>query len=221
VASERDVYEALIREGLDMSQAVGIMANIENESGFDPEALNPGGPAAGVGLVQWETSFYPAAAGYRTGNVVRDLETQAKAIAAAARHLNLTGSAQQVAGTWAADFERCAGCQPGGAQYLSRVANAGRIWNQAKSGNWPAPGGSGITGGGGSSSSSSGASPAQLTAFLTSSSGGVLADAGALIHGSAVVLDRAFGLFAPGQGWRITFGAAAVLLLWLSWRAFS
>jgi hypothetical protein len=94
-----------------------------------------------------------------------------------------------------------------------RVVGYGRIRGLTGTGSALPPGSS-------SSASSSGATPAQLTAFLTSSSGGVLADAGALIHGSAVVLDRAFGLFAPGQGWRITFGAAAVLLLYLAYRSF-
>jgi hypothetical protein len=49
----------------------------------------------------------------------------------------------------------------------------------------------------------------------------VLKDAGALVHGTAVVLDRAFALFAPGQGWRIAFGLAALLLFYMAWRAFA
>jgi Phage tail lysozyme len=221
VTTEKQVYDALIAARFNRSQAAGIMGNLEAESGFNPEAVNPGGPSAGVGEAQWETTFYPQARGFVTGNPVRDLERQVAEIVRDARGLNLTGSAQQVAGTWAADFEKCAGCQPGGSQYMQRQANAGRIYEQAKTGNWPAPGGPGITGGsgGGGSSSATGATAAQLTAFLSAPSG-VLKDAGALVHGSAVVLDRVFGLFAPGQGWRITFGAAAVVLLFLSYRAF-
>ena len=90
-------------------------------------------------------------------------------------------------------------------------------------GNVPPSAGTAAGGGGGSGSAGGGgASPAQLDAFLTSASpsGGVLADAGALLHGTAIVLDRIFGLFAPGQGWRIVFGATAVLLLFASYRAF-
>ena len=45
---------------------------------------------------------------------------------------------------------------------------------------------------------------------LASTTTGALSSAGALLHGTAVVLDRAFGLFAPGQGWRILFGAGAI-----------
>jgi hypothetical protein len=224
MATEQQVYDALIAAGFNRSQAAGIMGNLVNESGYDQEIINPGGPAAGVGLAQWETTFYPAARGYVTGNLARDLAAQVQAIKAAARGLNLGGTAQQVAGTWAADFEKCAGCQPGGAQYLARQANAGRIYQQAITGKWPAPAGAGVrtapVGGGSSSAAAApGATTAQLTAFLSAPSG-VLADAGALLHGTAVVLDRAFAMFAPGQGWRLVFGAAGLLLLYLAYRAF-
>jgi hypothetical protein len=75
------------------------------------------------------------------------------------------------------------------------------------------PQGGGGPGGGGQ------AGTAQLASFLSSPSG-VLSDAGSLLHGSAVVLDRMFGLFAPGQGWRIVFGAAAAASGAGSFRAF-
>ena len=76
----------------------------------------------------------------------------------------------------------------------------------------------------GSATSSAGggqgtAQQAQLTSFLSAPSG-VLGDAGALLHGTAVVLDRAFGLFAPGQGWRIVFGAVALAMFIMSYKAF-
>jgi hypothetical protein len=77
----------------------------------------------------------------------------------------------------------------------------------------------GAGGGGAGPAGPAGATTAQLTAFLSAPSG-VLADAGALLHGTAVVLDRAFALFAPGQGWRIVFGAAGLILLYLAYRAF-
>jgi hypothetical protein len=51
--------------------------------------------------------------------------------------------------------------------------------------------------------------------------GGLLSGAGSLLHGVAVVLDRAFAMFAPGQGWRVVFGVSGVLLAFLSFRAFS
>jgi hypothetical protein len=40
--------------------------------------------------------------------------------------------------------------------------------------------------------------------------GGLVGEAGTLLHGIASMLDFAFGMFSPGQGWRIAFGAGAV-----------
>lgn len=40
--------------------------------------------------------------------------------------------------------------------------------------------------------------------------GGLIGEAGTLLHGISEMLDWAFSLFAPGQGWRIAFGAASV-----------
>jgi hypothetical protein len=56
---------------------------------------------------------------------------------------------------------------------------------------------------------SGGTQNAELDSFLSSGSGGVLADAGSLVHATAVILDRFFGMFAPGNGWRLAFTAAA------------
>jgi Phage tail lysozyme len=154
VSLEKEVYDALTRRGLSSAQAAGIMGSLQNESGFDPEAENPGGPTAGLGLAQWETTYYPQAARWVTGNVAEDLAHQAAALVSEARHLDLSGSAGQVAGVWASQFERCAGCQPGGAQYDARVANAERIYRQAQSGNWPS--GPGISGGGGQQAQTTG-----------------------------------------------------------------
>jgi hypothetical protein len=41
--------------------------------------------------------------------------------------------------------------------------------------------------------------------------GGLVGEAGTLLHGIASMLDFAFGMFSPGQGWRIAFGAGSVL----------
>jgi hypothetical protein len=40
--------------------------------------------------------------------------------------------------------------------------------------------------------------------------GGLLSEAGSLLHGAAEMLDWVFGFFAPGQGWRLAMGAGAV-----------
>jgi hypothetical protein len=145
VATEREVYDALTGKGFDMAQAAGIMGNIQNESSYNQEAIGDSGQS--FGLVQWYTPSYPFAPGLVTGNLAADLANQMDHIVTASHGVNMGGSAEQVAGNWAAQFERCVGCQPGQPQWSSRVANAGRIYTQAKTGNWPSgpgkPGGPG------------------------------------------------------------------------------
>lgn len=75
-------------------------------------------------------------------------------------------------------------------------------------------------GGSNQSTTPSGNQQAQLTSFLGGNSGGVLADAGGLLHGAAVVIDRLAGMFAPGQGWRFVFGLGALVLVLLGAKAF-
>jgi hypothetical protein len=41
--------------------------------------------------------------------------------------------------------------------------------------------------------------------------GGLISEAGSLLHGMAEALDWVFGFFAPGQGWRLAFGAGAAV----------
>jgi NlpC/P60 family len=70
-------------------------------------------------------------------------------------------------------------------------------------------------GGAGAQAVTTGASGAAGGAAIPSN---LLSGAGNLVHALAVVLDRAFALFAPGQGWRITFAVAAIILAVLSYR---
>jgi len=71
------------------------------------------------------------------------------------------------------------------------------------------------------SGSSGSTGDAELDSFLGSGSGGVLSDAGALLHGTAVVLDRIFGMFAPGNGWRIVFTGVTGLAGLGAWKAYT
>ena len=118
MASEKEVYDALTGKGFSMTQAAGIMGNIQNESSYNQEAVGDGGTS--FGLVQWHEPSYPFAPGLVTGNLARDLANQMDHILTAARGVNMGGTAADVAGNWAAEFERCDGCQPGGPQYISR-----------------------------------------------------------------------------------------------------
>lgn len=144
--TEKDFYEALIGAGFDMAQAAGIMGNAQNESAFNVEAVGDGGTS--FGYLQWHEPGYPFAPSLVTGNVAQDFTNQITRTQDAARHVNMGGTAADVAGAWASQFERCVGCQPGGPQFISRQQNAERIFQQAKSGHWPA-GGGGVPGGGG------------------------------------------------------------------------
>lgn len=135
------VYQELLRHGYSSVQAIGIMANMYFESGINPEAsgMDTNGYRS-YGLVQWNAASYPSAGSYLTGNVDADIKRQISILASQAG----PGSAaargstpQQVAGNWAAQFERCQGCQPGGGQYNNRSAFAGTIASWVHSGNWP------------------------------------------------------------------------------------
>jgi len=134
----KDIYLALRRDGASEVQALGIMANMMNESGLNPEAVNPAGPQSGVGLVQWQTTDYPHAATLVTGHPMEDMLAQVRFLALTGGFDHAQGTnAGQAAGNFAATYEKCATCQPGGAQYQARVANTLTLAGWARSGNWP------------------------------------------------------------------------------------
>lgn len=130
------IYQALLNAGFSTVQAVGAMANAMNESGLNPET--PAGDGGhSFGLWQFNDNSYPDAP-HPTGNCARDIE-----LAVGYLKTHVSGSAlngttgAEVAGNFAANFEKCQGCQPGGAQYASRVANAATVMGWISSGNWP------------------------------------------------------------------------------------
>jgi len=149
----KQVYTALTGAGASTTQAIGIMANAIAESALNPEATNPSDPNGGsFGLVQQNGSQY---ASLVTGNPASDLAAQIKVVAQNGGFAAASGSTgAQAAGNFAANYERCVGCQSGGAQYNQRVANAATVEGWISSGNWPASAGSAAASTGGSSSSS-------------------------------------------------------------------
>ena len=194
-----DVAAAARRIGI---SAAVVAAQIDTESGFDPNVTSPAG-AEGIAQfepgtwAQWGhgSPFNAAAAFLAYGAYMASLVRQ--------YHGNVRNAL--------AAYNAGPGDLAAGYGYADHIlAMAGEGVNYTASGG----GSSSSTGGAG------GATQAQLTSFLTSGSGGVLGDAGALLHGSAVVLDRAFGMFAPGQGWRAAFGLTGIFLLYMAWRAF-
>lgn len=154
MVAPKQVYDALTGAGASSTQALGIMANVINESGFDPEAVGDQGTS--FGIVQQHGSQY---AGLVTGNPAKDLAAQVKVIAMNGGFQAASGSTPaEAAGNFAANYERCVGCQPGGAQFNSRVGNAATVSGWASSGKWPQSAGS----------SSGGAQQATLTSADTS-----------------------------------------------------
>lgn len=166
------VYTALLAAGFSTTQAIGAMANAINESGLNPET--PAGDGGhSWGLWQFNDASYPDAP-HPTGNCAQDIT---RAVAYLKTHVSgqaLQGSTgAEVAGNFAANFERCVGCQPGGSQYQQRVANAATVAGWISSGHWPTgPGGGGIGSGasGGGSGGGSGGSLATQAVTLTASS---------------------------------------------------
>jgi len=164
-------YQALLRNGYSTVQAIGIMANIIHEDGsFNPEvtAMDTNGYPS-RGLFQFNGASYPNAGSMQTGNIPADINSQVRFVAAngygprSAAAAGSTGS--QVAGNWAAHFERCQGCQPGGSQYQARQASASTVAGWVSSGNWPTSSGSGgpASGAGSGASGSGSGSPGTTT----------------------------------------------------------
>lgn len=161
------IYTALLAAGFSTIQAIGAMANAINESRLNPETP-PGDGGHSWGLWQFNDQSYPDAP-HPTGNCAQDIT---RAVAYLKSHVSgsaLSGSTgAEVAGNFAANFERCVGCQPGGAQFSSRVANAATVAGWIASGNWPSSGGSGSIGSG--ASGGSGGTLATQAVTLTASS---------------------------------------------------
>lgn len=131
------IWDALLRSGASAVQAAGIMGNMIAESSLNPEAINSAGPQAGVGLVQWQTTDYPAVP-MPTGNTDADIQSQVAFLAQTGGLQAASGTTvAETAGNFAANYERCSSCQPGGSQYTQRIANAQQVASWASSGSWP------------------------------------------------------------------------------------
>ena len=157
----KQVYQALLDAGASTIQAIAIMANAINESTLDPEAVGDQGTS--FGIVQEHGSQY---AGLVTGNPGRDLNQQVRVLAQNGGFRAASGAnAGEAAGNFAANYERCVGCQANGAQYNSRVANAATVAGWVSSGKWPTSAGSVNAGtAGASNTSGSGTSTSSTSA---------------------------------------------------------
>lgn len=119
------IFAALIKIGASPAQAIGIMANMINESSLNPEAaaMDTNGKMS-YGLVQWNAGSFPNAGSLVTGHPANDIAAQVNYLAQTGGLRAASGSTgSQVASNFAANYERCVGCEPGGSQNNSRVAN--------------------------------------------------------------------------------------------------
>lgn len=151
--SPLQIYQALLKAGASTVQAIGIMGNMINESDLNVET-GAGGTTIDsngrpvYGLVSWNAGSYPAASQLVTGNPAADLTAQANYLRSTGGFQAAAGATpSQAAGAFAANYEKCQGCQPGGAQYNSRVNNATTVAQWVVSGNWPKSTGSAAAGG--------------------------------------------------------------------------
>lgn len=198
------IAKYLMAHGYSRAAAAGIAGTIAGESGGNPESEGSGGR----GLIGWTPpSKLPDSA--FTGDPQHDLTAQ---LAQVLVYNNAQGSSlveqlkKQTSPIAAADFFSQRFERPRVTDSDVRSTVVDQVYKEL--------GGTPV------GNEGSGGQPAQAT--LTAAEGsGLIAGAGSFLHGSAVVLDRAFAMFAPGQGWRLAFGAAAVVLLFMSFRAFT
>lgn len=164
------LYSALRTAGYSPVQAVGIMANAANESG------TPGNPLAAYnldatgdngcshGLLQWNT----CGGGYKS-MAGQSLQTQIAYMGQTLPNNCMgMGNAADIAACLSASFEKCQGCQQGGAQYNQRVGNVAPLTAAAfYTGDSGAatPAGGGLTTGTGTGSGT----PAQTTSAVSGS----------------------------------------------------
>lgn len=121
----KGIYNALRSVGASPAAAIGIIANAMNESSLNPEAkVRDSNGYMSYGLWQFNAASYPDASSLVTGNAAQDLIRQVQYLVKVGGLRAASGATPaQAAGNFAANFERCAGCQPGGSQYNSRVGN--------------------------------------------------------------------------------------------------
>ena len=210
----KEIYLLLLDAGASTTEAIGIMANGINESSLNPEAVQQGVSDPGRGLWQWENSSYPGSASLITGNPQADARAQVNYLAQtggirAARG----GTPAESAANFAVNYEKCAECYKGGAQYNSRIANAATVAKWISSNHWPTGGGAVNPGVGKGLSGSAGGSSCLLSAPLV---GCILttSKARALIGGAMVAAALPIGLVGAvvlvAVGFRRSGAGAAV-----------
>lgn len=129
-------FAYLIKKGLNPAQAAGIVGNLWQESGLNPNANNPSEGA--MGIAQWEggrrTNLYAFA--NQVGTPANDFNTQLDFLwyeltgseSASLSDLKQTNTPGSAAATFAANYERCQGCASGGGSVPNRVTFANTVY---------------------------------------------------------------------------------------------
>lgn len=136
----KDIWDTLESAGASSVQAAAIMGNMILESRLDPESagMDTNGQMS-YGLVQWNAADYPDAHSLVTGHPMADMVAQIKFLAQTGGFKAASGTTPaQAAGNFAAKYERCASCQPGGQQNTARESQAQTVAGWAQQDSWPA-----------------------------------------------------------------------------------
>ena len=137
--SPKDIWDTREAAGARSVQAAAIMGNMIMESRLNPESagMDTNGQMS-YGLIQWNAGSYPDAHSLVTGHPMADLVAQVKFLAQTGGFKVASGTTvAQAASSFAAKYERCASCAPGGQQNTSRQAQAQLVAGWAQQGNWP------------------------------------------------------------------------------------
>lgn len=138
--SPQTLWNALINNGATPVQAAAALGNAYYESSFDPEsnAMDTNGLRS-YGL--WQENGKPGASSLVTGDTLKDMQAQ---IVFMIQHGGLSaanqGNVVDAASQFAARYEVCTGCQPGGDQNTKRAQKAAEYMVMAQSGNWTTKG---------------------------------------------------------------------------------
>lgn len=208
----------LMSNGYNRTSAAGIAGTIAGESSGDPEVYN------GMGLIQWTPASKAAPKQpIFSGDPQSDFDSQLTDIlyynntnGPVHELKNYSGSPVEAADFYSQQFERPLVTD---SDVRSSVANDiyARLEGYKPDSAYTEYGAGGGGGSGGGGRGGGGSSPvSQVKSAL-----GPLSGASNLVHGVAVVLDRFFAFFAPGQGWRLAFGITAVVCFLLAWHAFT
>jgi hypothetical protein len=125
----KGLYNALTSAGASQNQAIGMIANAMRESSLNVESahMDTNGFMS-YGLWQFNAESHPTAGSLVTGNVAKDMIAQIQYLFQSGGLSAASGSTPQaVASNFAANYEKCVGCESGGSDNSIRVGNVASV----------------------------------------------------------------------------------------------